>query len=73
MALAEKILERGEKIELLVDKSSMLTQSAQKFEHSGRKLRRTMWLRNLKMKLLIAFIVLVILGVIIGVIVANRD
>eukprot|EP00549_Striatella_unipunctata_P016831 CAMPEP_0118702152 /NCGR_PEP_ID=MMETSP0800-20121206/17705_1 /TAXON_ID=210618 ORGANISM="Striatella unipunctata, Strain CCMP2910" /NCGR_SAMPLE_ID=MMETSP0800 /ASSEMBLY_ACC=CAM_ASM_000638 /LENGTH=189 /DNA_ID=CAMNT_0006603267 /DNA_START=39 /DNA_END=605 /DNA_ORIENTATION=+ len=39
----EKVLERGEKIELLVDKTDRLNQQAFKFEASSRTLRRSMW------------------------------
>ena len=35
----EKVLERGEKIELLVDKTDRLNQQAFKFESSSRKLK----------------------------------
>eukprot|EP00592_Proboscia_alata_P007379 CAMPEP_0194356688 /NCGR_PEP_ID=MMETSP0174-20130528/4286_1 /TAXON_ID=216777 /ORGANISM="Proboscia alata, Strain PI-D3" /LENGTH=187 /DNA_ID=CAMNT_0039126383 /DNA_START=99 /DNA_END=659 /DNA_ORIENTATION=+ len=39
----EKVLERGEKIELLVDKTDRLNQQAFKFESSSRTLRRAVW------------------------------
>lgn len=42
----EKVLERGEKIELLVDKTDRLNQQAFKFESSSRKLRQAMWWKN---------------------------
>lgn len=42
----EKVLERGEKIELLVDKTDRLNQQAFKFESSSRHLRRAMWWKN---------------------------
>lgn len=42
----EKVLERGEKIELLVDKTDRLNQAAFKFESSSRNLRRAMWWKN---------------------------
>jgi vesicle-associated membrane protein 7 len=38
----EKVLERGEKIELLVDKTDRLNQQAFKFESSSRNLRRSL-------------------------------
>lgn len=55
----DKILERSEKIELLVDKTHQLAESSTRFEKQSRSLRRNMWWKNLKMKLLIGFIVLV--------------
>lgn len=44
----EKVLERGEKIELLVDKTDRLNQQAFKFESSSRNLRRAMAWRRVK-------------------------
>lgn len=44
----EKVLERGEKIELLVDKTDRLNQQAFKFESSSRNLRRTLYWRKMR-------------------------
>lgn len=44
----EKILERGEKIELLVDKTDRLNQQAFRFESAGRSLRRAMYWRKMR-------------------------
>lgn len=60
----EKVLERGEKIELLVDKTDNLRFQADKFHKTGRQLRSRMWWQNMKMKLIIVAILLLI-GVII--------
>ncbi|MDC1215355.1 synaptobrevin family protein [bacterium] len=58
----EKVLDRGEKIELLVDKTENLRFQADNFHRTGRALRRRMWWQNLKMKLVFAsFVVIVIL------------
>ncbi|XP_065852376.1 vesicle-associated membrane protein 722-like [Euphorbia lathyris] len=64
----EKVLDRGEKIELLVDKTENLHNQAQDFRSSGTKIRRKMWLQNMKMKLivlgiLIALILIIVLSV----------
>jgi len=56
----EKVLDRGEKIELLVDKTENLRFQADNFHRTGRALRRRMWWQNLKMKLVFASIVLVV-------------
>ncbi|KAG6482369.1 hypothetical protein ZIOFF_059000 [Zingiber officinale] len=47
----EKVLERGEKIELLVDKTEDLRSQAQDFRQQGTKLKRKMWVDNMKIKL----------------------
>ncbi|KAI8030776.1 Vesicle-associated membrane protein 727 [Camellia lanceoleosa] len=49
----EKVLDRGEKIELLVDKTENLQFQADSFQRQGRQLRRKMWLQNLQMKLMV--------------------
>ncbi|KAL7228413.1 hypothetical protein ACSBR2_007183 [Camellia fascicularis] len=49
----EKVLDRGEKIELLVDKTENLQFQADSFQRQGRQLRRKMWLKNLQMKLMV--------------------
>ncbi|GMI35419.1 hypothetical protein TrCOL_g6361 [Triparma columacea] len=57
----EKVLERGEKIELLVDKTDRLNQQAFKFEKQSKRLKNVMWWKKVKMWLAIAFIVAVII------------
>ena len=44
----EKVLERGEKIELLVDKTDRLNQQAFRFESSSRSLRRAMYWKKIR-------------------------
>jgi len=44
----EKVLERGEKIELLVDKKDHLNQQAFRFESSSRNLRRALYWRKMR-------------------------
>ncbi|XP_050210862.1 vesicle-associated membrane protein 727 [Mercurialis annua] len=57
----EKVLDRGERIELLVDKTENLQFQADSFQRQGRQLRRKMWLQNLQMKLMIAAAVLIVI------------
>ncbi|XP_058105713.1 vesicle-associated membrane protein 727 isoform X1 [Magnolia sinica] len=49
----EKVLDRGERIELLVDKTENLQFQADSFQRQGRQLRRKMWLQNLRFKLMV--------------------
>ncbi|PIN15419.1 Synaptobrevin/VAMP-like protein [Handroanthus impetiginosus] len=49
----EKVLDRGEKIELLVDKTENLRSQAQDFRTQGTKMRRKMWVQNMKIKLIV--------------------
>lgn len=48
------MLERGEKIEVLVDKTEDLQNQAQRFQVQGRNLRNKMWWQNMKVKVRIA-------------------
>merc|ERR1711959_335042 len=48
----EKVLDRGEKIEVLVDKTEALRFQADNFHKQGRALRNRMWWNNLKLILL---------------------
>lgn len=56
----EKVLQRGEKIELLVDKTEALNQSAKKFQKASKSLKTAMWWKNVKMWILISVIVALI-------------
>uniref|UniRef100_M4DEA2 Vesicle-associated membrane protein 727 n=1 Tax=Brassica campestris TaxID=3711 RepID=M4DEA2_BRACM len=49
----EKVLDRGEKIELLVDKTENLQFQADSFQRQGRQLRRKMWIQSMQMKLML--------------------
>ncbi|KAL3146690.1 hypothetical protein ABBQ32_000917 [Trebouxia sp. C0010 RCD-2024] len=60
----ERVLERGEKIELLVDKTDNLRFQADKFHKTGRQLRSKMWWQNMKMKVLVVLVVLILIFVI---------
>ncbi|GAQ89377.1 vesicle-associated membrane protein [Klebsormidium nitens] len=60
----EKVLDRGEKIELLVDKTENLRFQADNFQKQGRSLRRKMWMQNMKMKLIVAGIIIAIILII---------
>jgi len=53
----EKVLERGEKIELLVDKTDRLSKQAYKFESTSKNLRRTMWWKNFRQVMFLTIVV----------------
>ncbi|KAK6161790.1 hypothetical protein DH2020_005171 [Rehmannia glutinosa] len=54
----EKVLDRGEKIELLVDKTENLRSQAQDFRTQGTKMKRKMWVQNMKIKLIVLGIII---------------
>jgi len=45
----EKILERGDRIELLVDKTATMQDSAFHFRKQSKRLRRALWMKNFKL------------------------
>ncbi|KAK4492431.1 hypothetical protein RD792_003239 [Penstemon davidsonii] len=61
----EKVLDRGEKIELLVDKTENLRSQAQDFRTQGTKMRRKMWLQNMKIKLIVLGIIIALILIIV--------
>ncbi|KAI1490564.1 synaptobrevin [Biscogniauxia mediterranea] len=64
----EGLLERGERIDLLVDKTDRLGGSAREFRVRSRGLKRQMWWKNVKlMALLVLVIVLIIVAIVIAV------
>ncbi len=56
----EGLLERGERIDLLVDKTDRLGGSAREFRVRSRGLKRKMWWKNVKLMSLLAVVVLLI-------------
>ncbi|KAI0018385.1 synaptobrevin [Xylariomycetidae sp. FL0641] len=64
----EGLLERGERIDLLVDKTDRLGGSAREFRVRSRGLKRQMWWKNVKlMALLVVVLVLIIMAIVIAV------
>ncbi|KAG6392156.1 hypothetical protein SASPL_146367 [Salvia splendens] len=61
----EKVLDRGEKIELLVDKTENLHHQAQDFRTTGTQIRRKMWLQNMKIKLIVLAIIVALILIIV--------
>lgn len=64
----EGLLERGERIDLLVDKTDRLGGSAREFRVRSRGIKREMWWKNVKlMALLVLVLVLIVVAIIIAV------
>lgn len=62
----EKVLEREELIVSLVDKSEALSNSSDIFKHNSKKLKRALWWKNIKLLILIGFIIIVLIYVILA-------
>ncbi|KAM3382315.1 hypothetical protein P3S68_007889 [Capsicum galapagoense] len=61
----EKVLDRGEKIELLVDKTDNLRSQSQDFRTLGTTMRRKMWLQSMKIKLIVLGIIIALILIIV--------
>lgn len=62
----DRVLERGERIDLLVDKTDRLGGSAHEFRVRSKNLRRQMWWKNVKLMVLLAVVVIFLLYLFIG-------
>jgi len=56
----EKVLERGERIELLVDRTENLNQTAFQFKKKATQVKRRMWWKSVKVMVILIFVLLVI-------------
>merc|ERR1711939_1210465 len=63
----ERVLERGERIDLLVDKTDRLGGSARDFRVRSRGLRRRMWWKNVKLMVLLCIVVVFLLYLLVGI------
>lgn len=57
----EGLLERGEKIDLLVDKTDNLSHHAFKFQKKATKVKNKMWWQNMKMRIVLCIVFLVLI------------
>ncbi|EXJ94315.1 vesicle-associated membrane protein 7 [Capronia coronata CBS 617.96] len=62
----ERVLERGERIDLLVDKTDRLGGSARDFRVRSRGLRRQMWWKNVRMMVLLVVVVIFLIYLFVG-------
>ena len=62
----ERVLERGERIDLLVDKTDRLGGSARDFRVRSRGLRRRMWWKNVRLMALLVVVVVFLIYLFVG-------
>ncbi|XP_068663291.1 vesicle-associated membrane protein 714-like [Aristolochia californica] len=63
----EKILERGDRIELLVDKTATMQDSTFHFKKQSRRLSQALWMKNAKLLACLTCLIVVLLYIIIAV------
>jgi len=57
----EKVLERGDRLDTLQEKSESMATSADYFSATSKRLRKAIWWRDMKMKILLGVVVVTIL------------
>lgn len=62
----ERVLERGENLSLLVDKTDRLGGSARDFRFRSKGLRRRMWWKNVKLMVLLVCVVIFLIYLFVG-------
>lgn len=62
----ERVLERGEHMSVLVDKTGRLGENARDFRVRSRTLKRRMWWKNVKLMVLLVLVVIFLLYLFVG-------
>ncbi|KAL0928851.1 hypothetical protein M5K25_000776 [Dendrobium thyrsiflorum] len=62
----EKIMDRGDRIALLVDKTATMQDSAFHFKKQSRRLRQALWMKNAKLLALLTLVIVLLLYIIIA-------
>src|SRR3989440_11815563 len=62
----ERVLERGERIDLLVDKTDRLGGSAREFRVRSKGLRRQMWWKDVKLMALLILVIIFLVYLLVG-------
>uniref|UniRef100_A0A2P2K6Y2 Uncharacterized protein MANES_03G013400 n=1 Tax=Rhizophora mucronata TaxID=61149 RepID=A0A2P2K6Y2_RHIMU len=62
----DKVLERGDRLELLVDKTANMQGNTFRFRKQARRLRSTVWWRNVKLTIALIILLLVIVYVVLA-------
>lgn len=62
----DKVLERGDRIELLVDKTSTIQDNTFRFKKQSRQLKQAMWMKNAKLLATLTCLIIVLLYIIIS-------
>ncbi|CAG7879724.1 hypothetical protein BRARA_C01000 [Brassica rapa] len=62
----EKIMERGDRIELLVDKTATMQDNSFHFRKQSKRLRRALWMKNAKLLVVLTCLIVLVLYIIIA-------
>lgn len=64
----DKVIERGQKIEILVKKSEVMSDQSLDMKNTAKTVKNRMWWKNKKVMIGIVLIVLILLGIVIWII-----
>ncbi|KAJ3022279.1 SNAP receptor, synaptobrevin [Thoreauomyces humboldtii] len=67
-----KVMQRGEQLDTLQDKTESLQDSSLQFKRGANNVRKAMWWKDMKLKIIIATIVLLIIIIIVATVVAEK-
>ncbi|GLT65857.1 hypothetical protein SLA2020_382610 [Shorea laevis] len=62
----EKVLDRGDRLALLVEKTTSFQGSAVRFKRHSRRFKNTLWWRNVKLTFSLVFVLLIIVYVVLA-------
>lgn len=62
----DKVLERGDRLDTLNTKAGELESQANMFQKKSKQLRNKMWMQNMRLKIIIFFVILLLIGGAIG-------
>uniref|UniRef100_A0A5B7BTQ0 Vesicle-associated membrane protein 711 n=1 Tax=Davidia involucrata TaxID=16924 RepID=A0A5B7BTQ0_DAVIN len=62
----DKVLDRGDRLELLVDKTAGFQGNAFRFKKQSRRFRNTIWWRNVKLTVMLVFLLLIIIYIVLA-------
>ncbi|KAH7671923.1 vesicle-associated membrane protein 7 [Dioscorea alata] len=62
----DKVLERGDRLDLLVDKTANMQGNTMRFRRQARRFRNSVWWRNVKLTVILVLILLIIIYVIVA-------
>ncbi|KAL8158738.1 hypothetical protein V2J09_000275 [Rumex salicifolius] len=62
----DKVLDRGERLELLVDKTSTLQTNTFRFKRQARRFRTTVWWRNCRLMFVVILVLLIIIYIVLA-------
>jgi vesicle-associated membrane protein 7 len=62
----DKVLDRGDRIELLVDKTATIQDNSFRFKKQSRRLRQSMWIKNAKLLASLTCVILILLYILIA-------